>query len=61
LLLNKFKDEKASAATSKEPEKEAEKEKKEKEPDFELLPNPARVIKPQVSSYFLIFQIYFQM
>ncbi len=47
-LLNHFKDEKANVAASKEPEKEAEKEKKEKEPEFELLQNPARVIKPQV-------------
>ena len=29
-------------------DKEKEKEKKEKEPDFEMLQNPTRVIKPQV-------------
>ncbi len=28
--------------------KENEKDKKEKEPDFEMLQNPTRVIKPQV-------------
>lgn len=51
-----LKDEKAvaskSAVTDKDSKegegKEAEKEKKEKEPDFEMLQNPTRVIKPQV-------------
>jgi hypothetical protein len=41
-----LKDEKAAVAKEAE-SKEAEKEKKE--PEFELLQNPCRVIKPQVN------------
>lgn len=39
-----LKDDKAG----KDGEGKDEKEKKEKEPDFEILQNPTRVIKPQV-------------
>ena len=45
LKLNSIQDEK----TSKEGvDAKDEKEKKEKEPEFEMLQNPSRVIKPQV-------------
>ena len=44
-----LKDEKSSAKSDKDgAESKEEKEKKEKEPEFEMLPNPSRVIKPQV-------------
>ncbi len=45
-----FKDEKPVEAEKEKEASEAEKEKekKEKEPDFEILQNPFRVMKPQV-------------
>ena len=51
-----------TAATVTDADKE--KEKKEKEPDFEILQNPSRVMKPQVNEknsklkFFMIFKLF---
>jgi 26S proteasome regulatory subunit N2 len=50
LINNNKKDDKSTAAKEegKEAGKEGEEKKKEKEPDFEMIQNPTRVIKPQL-------------
>ncbi len=61
LLIYFEQDDKAAAvkdtkeADSKETEKEVE---KPKEPEFELLQNPTRVIKPQVNIILIFLQIF---